>query len=101
VPHKVVLVPEALDDLRSIYDHVADAAGTDIADGYQSRIRTACLGLADFPGRGTPRDALAHGLRSIAFERRATIYYRVTGRTVEIVHVFHAGRDPERTFGED
>jgi toxin ParE1/3/4 len=101
VPHKVVLAPEALDDLRSIYDHVADDAGTGIADGYQLRIRAACLGLADFPGRGTPRDALAQGLRSIAFERRATIYYRVTGRTVEIVRIFHAGRDVERAFEAD
>jgi len=98
VPHKVVLAPRALDDLRSIYSYVADAAGTDIADGYQSRIRAACLGLADFPGRGTPHDELSPGLRSVAFERRATIYYRVAGRTVEIVRVFHAGRDPERAF---
>lgn len=96
--HKVVLTATALDDLKSIFLYVADASGVDIAEGYDRRIRAACMSLADFPARGTPRDDLIPGLRSIAFERRATIAYRIEGRQVLILRIMHHGRDPAQDF---
>lgn len=71
---EVKLSAQAEHDLFSIYVYVAEGAGFDAADAYDGRLRGACLGLADFPGRGTPRDDLMPGLRSVAFERRAKIY---------------------------
>ena len=98
VAHKVVLTATALDDLKSIFLYIADAAGIDIAEGYDRRIRGTCLSLADFPARGTPRDDLMPGLRSIAFERQATIAYRIEGRQVLILRILHHGRDPAQGF---
>jgi toxin ParE1/3/4 len=98
VAFKVVLAPSASDDLFSIYVYVAEAAGTLVADAYDARLRGACLKLGDFPGRGTPREELAPGLRSISFERRVTIYYRLVGSSVEIVRILHKGRLAQDAF---
>ena len=95
---EVAFSPEAEEDLFSIYVYVAEGSDLAAADAYDARLRKACLRLTDFPGRGTPRDDFAAGLRSVAFERRATIYYRVAGTGVEIVRVIYKGRDPERVF---
>ncbi|MDP8912266.1 MAG: type II toxin-antitoxin system RelE/ParE family toxin [Pseudomonadota bacterium] len=90
---EVSFTPEALDDLFAIYRYIAEAAGADVADGYQARLRKACLTLAEFPNRATPRDDLAEGLRTIPFERRAVIAFRVEGEVVSIVRVLHRGRE--------
>ena len=89
---------EATDDLFEIWLHIAKDSGSDRADDVEARLRAACLKLSDFPGRGSPHDEIEAGLRSIPFERRATIYYRVTGDSVEIVRVRYAGRDEGRVF---
>jgi toxin ParE1/3/4 len=43
------------------------------------------MALATFPERGTRRDDILPGLRTIGFERRATIAFRVLKTRVEIV----------------
>ena len=96
---EVVYLPSAGADLASIYDWLSDLSDPGHAFAYVDRIQTACEGLAGLPGRGTPHDDLEPGLRSIPFERRATIYYRVAEDRVEIVRILHAGRDAEREFG--
>ncbi|MDQ8758324.1 type II toxin-antitoxin system RelE/ParE family toxin [Sphingosinicella sp. LHD-64] len=95
---EIVFAPGADDDLFAIYVYVAEAAGFVVADSYDTRLRAAGMKLADFPARGTPHDDLSPGLRSVPFERRATIYYRVTAKAVEIVRVLHSGRDEGRAF---
>jgi toxin ParE1/3/4 len=82
----------ALADLARIGDWVAANAGADMALAYLDRIETACAGLAEFPHRGTPRDDLGPGVRTISFEKRATIAYRIEAGGVLILGVFHAGR---------
>lgn len=98
--HEVELRPSALDDLRAIYDWVADQADEAAAAAYRDRIVSACLRLADFPNRGSRRDHLLPGLRAISFERRAVILYLIEKRTVVIVRVLHHGRDQELAFGD-
>ena len=95
---RVVLRPGAVADLKSIFLYVAEQAGAETATAYDGRLREACGKLADFPERGTSRDELRPGLRSIPFKRRATIYYVVRPRTVRIVRILQAGRDPRREF---
>jgi len=56
--------------------------------------------LADFPERGTKRDDILPGLRTIGFERRVTIAFRVQETRVEIVTVAYGGRNFERTLLE-
>jgi toxin ParE1/3/4 len=100
VAAEILFAPAALEDLESIFLYVAEAAGLDVAESYQSRIRIACLALADFPGRGPPRDDLAAGLRTITFERRALIAYMVRGNSVRILRILHGGRDLGMAFEE-
>jgi toxin ParE1/3/4 len=54
------------------------------------------MALGTFPERGTRRDDLAPGLRTIGFERRATIAFRVGRTDVVIVRIFYGGQDFER-----
>ncbi|HEX9964235.1 MAG TPA: hypothetical protein VGB04_04550 [Allosphingosinicella sp.] len=37
-------------------------------------------------------------MRTVPFERRATIYYRVTETAVEIARILHRGLDADREF---
>jgi toxin ParE1/3/4 len=101
VGFRIVLRPGAVADLKTIFLYVAEQAGLGTAVAYDQRLREACRRLGDFPGRGTPQEALRAGLRSVPFRRRATIYYVVDERTVHIVHILSAGRDPRREFWGD
>jgi toxin ParE1/3/4 len=95
---KVLFRPQAEADLLALYRYIAEASGLAIAGNYIDRIETACMSLAEFPNRGAKRDDLAPGLRTIAFERRVTIAYRVLKTRVEIVNIAYAGRDLDSAF---
>lgn len=97
---RVVFRPQAEADLFGLYRYIAEASGLRTAGNYVDRIEIACMSLATFPSRGTKRDDLAPGLRTIAFERRVTIVYRVLKTRVEIVTVAYGGRDFESDFRE-
>jgi toxin ParE1/3/4 len=99
--HKVTFRPQAEADLMALYDYIAAEAGLSVAGGYLDRIEAACMALAEFPARGTPRDDILPGLRTIAFERRVTIAYRVLKTRVEIVAIAYGGRDFERALRDD
>ena len=58
------------------------------------------MGLATLPRRGTRRDDIVPGLRTIGFERRVTIAFRVLANVVEIVTIAYAGRDFESELRE-
>jgi toxin ParE1/3/4 len=93
---EVRLSQEATDDLFEIWLHIAMDSGRERADAIEARLRQSCLKLSEFPWRGTPHVELEPGLRTLPFERRATIAYRVVGGTVEISRIYYAGRDPSR-----
>ena len=92
----VSFCPEAESDLFKLYDYIADEAGPVVAGGYIDRIEAACLALATFPERGTSRDDIRSGLRTVRFERRATIIFQVAESEVLIVRVLYGGRDADR-----
>lgn len=98
--HKVTFRPRAEADLRALYDYIADRAGVEVAGGYLDRIEAACMKLADFPERGTRRFDMLPGLRTVGFERRVTIAFRVLTTRVEIVAIAYGGRDFESELGE-
>ena len=93
--HKVSFRPRAEADLLALYEYIAARSGASIAGGYIDRIEAACMALATFPKRGTRRDDILPGLRTIGFERRATIAFRVLKARVEIVTIAYGGRDFE------
>ncbi len=93
--YAVTFRPAAEADLFELYDYIAAQSGLTRAGDYIARIEQACLALSTFPGRGTKRDDILPGLRTVGFERRATIAFRVLSDTVEIVAISYAGRDFE------
>ena len=98
VEHEVIWRPEARDDLYAIYDWIAEQADPDTAYAYTSRIKAFALRLTHFPNRGTPHVDISSGLRSVTFERRIIIAYRVEIGTVHVVRLICAARDFERAF---
>jgi len=92
---KVGFRPAAGADLIALYDYIADEAGENVAGAYIARMEAACRGLANFPHRGTPRDHIRPGLRTMGFERRATIVVQVMESEVVLVRIFYGGRDYE------
>ncbi len=93
---KVSFRPSAEADLRELYDYIANEASASVAAGYIDRIETACLGLETFPMRGRSRDEIRPGIRTLGFERRATIVYRVLKFEVVILRIVYGGREFER-----
>lgn len=68
--YAIVLTPEARDHLNAIYDYVAAAASPDIAQRFTDGILDHIEKLTDYPRRGTMRDDLRPGLRTIAWRCR-------------------------------
>jgi toxin ParE1/3/4 len=88
--------PLAEADLHGLYRYIGEEAGPTVAGIYVDRIESACMALETFPERGTRRDDIRPGLRTMGFERRATIVFQVGTTTVEIVRVLYGGQDYER-----
>lgn len=96
---EVVYRPEAIDDLESIYRFILQLSrDPNVARAYTSRIRERCRRIGSVPHGGTPRDDLASGIRTVAFERRAVIAYQLSGEQVEITNIFYGGRDFEALY---
>jgi toxin ParE1/3/4 len=89
---RVVFSEGARADLDSLFEWLVERAGEVIALGYVERIRRHCLALLPFPERGTKRDEIAPGVRTIGFERRATIAFAIESDTVLILAIAYGGR---------
>jgi toxin ParE1/3/4 len=101
VKRKVAFSPEAQSDLLSLYDYIAEQSGTTIALGYIDRIERYCLGFDLGGERGTMRNVVRPGLRTVGFERRMTIAFHVDSEYVTIDRILSGGRDLEHIFGDD
>jgi toxin ParE1/3/4 len=95
VTRSVVFAPEAGADLHNLYDTIADASQPERAIAYVEGLRRYCLGFADFPERGTRRDTIRPGLRTIGYRRRITVAFHVTDATVVVDRILYGGRDLE------
>ena len=65
------------------------------SDGSLARIEGISLSLESFPKRGTAVTGSVNGLRTMGFERRVTILFRVVEERVEILRILYGGRDVE------
>ncbi len=99
--HEVIFLDEASEDLITLAAYIAGQSSETIADRYLDRLYAACMALQHFPNRGTKRDDILPGLRTIGFERRATIAFRVLKTRVEIVTIAYGGRDFESALRKD
>jgi toxin ParE1/3/4 len=93
VVFRVVFSRSAQADLDQLYTWLENRAGKQIAAGYTERIKNSCLALASFPERGTKRDDIRPGVRTIGFERRATIVFAIRGDSVRILRIAYGGRE--------
>ena len=93
--YEVVFDVEAEAQLAALFAYVAAEASSEIAERFTDAIIGQCEALSHFPNRGTPRDDLRPGLRTIAFRRAVTIAYAVNKRRVEILGIFYRGRNFE------
>jgi len=89
---KVRLSAEAERDLEGIGDHIA-ADNPRRAVTFVQELRSACLGLADFPDRFpfVPRSE-RHGLRH-RVHGNYLIFYRAEGGEVVVLHILHGAMD--------
>jgi toxin ParE1/3/4 len=99
--YRVVWHRKARADLLALYDWIAEQADPDTAFDYTSKIEAHAAKLAQFPDRGTPRDELVPGMRTIPYRRRTVIAYRVLEGELEILAIVHGGRDLGRVFEGD
>ncbi|MBB4640855.1 type II toxin-antitoxin system RelE/ParE family toxin [Rhizorhapis suberifaciens] len=98
--YQVVLSEQAIEDITSIGRWITDEADLETAIAYVSRIEAFCLKLCDFPRRGALRDDLMVGVRTVSFERRVVVAYRIDGRTVSILRAVSGARDVARLFDD-
>lgn len=98
--HGVKFAPEAEAQLVDLYLQLAAAASSRTADSYIDAIVEQCESLRTFPIRGTLRDDIRPGLRTIGFRRRVTIAFEVTDATVVILGIFYGGQDLAAAFEE-
>lgn len=98
MPLSVRLSPRATADLKGIAGWIVEQSDAQTALVYVTRVREACLAIADRPNGGTPRGAIGPGLRSVTFERRLRIFYRVGRTEIVIVRIIHGSRDLKRVF---
>lgn len=89
----VEISEDARSDLFALYDWLANSAGANVALSYVERIEAYCLGFDLASERGTARDDIRLGLRTVGFERRVTIAFMVEENRVVILRVFYGGRD--------
>ena len=91
--HRVVLAPRVWRQLEQLRAYFTQQASAEIADALTGDLIDRCLTLGEFAHRGTPRDDIRSGLRSIPFRRRATIGYIVEGDDVVVLTIAYAGQD--------
>ncbi|HEY5609543.1 MAG TPA: type II toxin-antitoxin system RelE/ParE family toxin [Alphaproteobacteria bacterium] len=96
--YQVRFRPLAEADLFKLHDYIAQHAGLNVAGDYIGRLEAACAALETFPLRGTSRGHIRPGLRTIGFERRATIAFQVRKTDVVIVRVLYGGQDFEHAL---
>jgi toxin ParE1/3/4 len=96
---EVVYRPEAIDDLEHIFRYILELSlDRATARAYVARIRERCKRIGNVPNGGTNRDDLVPGLRTVPFERRAVIAYRLNDQRVEITNIFYGGQDFEAIY---
>jgi plasmid stabilization system protein ParE len=97
---------EAEHDFGLIFDHLLEAytalgdplpAAFERAEARLEAIREAALTLASAPHRGTKRDAIAPGLRTVTIDR-AVFWFDLDekARKVRVLAIFFGGQDHQR-----
>jgi|SRR5579883_2510063 len=87
---------QAEKDLEDIWFYLAERS-PDEADKLLDEIQARFLRLLQFPEIGVAREDLAPKLRSLLL-KDYLIFYRLSGRSIEIIRILHGSRDVENIF---
>ena len=102
---RINFTPEAERQLNELDDWITKAASTDIARRFVSAVLDHIDGIPVFPLSGRARDDVRPGMRTTTFKKRTLVAYEVDETAAElvvnIVGVFHGGRDWETALRED
>ena len=98
---RIIFTPEAGDQLDQLHTYIAAAADAEIASGFVHSIIDHIAGLEEFAMRGTMRDDIRPGLRTMGWRRRVTIAFVVEECDVVVIGLFYGGRDFEALLRED
>lgn len=90
---QIVFTPEAEDQIAELYQYIADKASHEIASRYVDGLISYCESLVVFPHRGLQREDVRAGLRVTHFKGRTAIAFAIQQARVEILGIFHGGRD--------
>lgn len=74
--------------------YIAERASSVVAERFVTALVERALKLDRFPLRGTPRDDLQPGLRTIVYRRTVTIAYVVEDDEVAVTDFLYRGEDP-------
>ncbi len=91
--YDVRLSEAAISDVSIIRQWIAEQAGPEVATRYTDRIGQKFATLSHFPNRGTPRPEFSAGCRSVTFERRYLIVYRLLDTVVRVERIVDGYRD--------
>lgn len=94
----VIFQPEAIAQLRTLEDYIAENASPAIGLRYVESIFDHCQALADFPQRGTMRDDVRPGLRTLSYRGRTLIIFVVGEERVDILGIFYGGQNWQDAF---
>lgn len=98
---RVIFSPRAEAQLVKLHADISERSAPSIGERYTAAIVEYCLSLSTFPRRGTRRDDIRPGLRTLGYRRRATIAFEVTDDGVNILGVYYGGQDYEADFRDD
>jgi plasmid stabilization system protein ParE len=92
--YSVIFLEGAYADLDELYDQIAEAKSPRVAEAYLDRIGEFCKALGIAPHRGEHRRGLKGDQRSIGFEHRISVVFRISDerKDVTIVGFLYAGR---------
>jgi toxin ParE1/3/4 len=96
----VVYSAEAESDLAALYDYLAAAASPAVAIRVMRRLRTWLDGFDIGAERGTRRDDIRPGLRTIGFERRVTAAFTIDDERMLILRLFYGGQAWQEALSE-
>jgi toxin ParE1/3/4 len=89
----VVFTPEAQAPLVELHRYISNAATPATAERFINAIIDQCENLQNFPLRGTLREDIRPGLRTIHYKSRTIITYFVDADLISILGIFYGGQD--------
>ena len=90
---QIVFTPVAEDQIAELYQYIAGEASHKIALRYVESLINYCESLAVFPHSGLRREDIRPGLRITHFRGRTAIAFAIQQSRIEILGIFHGGRD--------